>query len=88
MFAGGRTAASNNNREVEYTRVTAGEIERTEGLADWRVILQTLQADFRAASYPAAAALVAAVADAATRTSTCATRAVFGSRSPHMRRAG
>lgn len=52
---------------MEYTAVTPEQIARAEGLADWRVILKTIQADFAAPSYPAAAALVVAIAEAAER---------------------
>jgi len=50
---------------MHYTPVTPAEIATTAGLDDWRVILNTLQADFRAPTFPAAAALVVAIADAA-----------------------
>jgi 4a-hydroxytetrahydrobiopterin dehydratase len=52
---------------MEHTRVTAAEIDALEDLADWRFVLGTLTSDFRAGSFPAAAALVAAVGDAAER---------------------
>jgi 4a-hydroxytetrahydrobiopterin dehydratase len=52
---------------MEYTPVTAEQIASTEGLGDWRVILKTIQADFAAPTFPAAAALVVAIADAAER---------------------
>jgi 4a-hydroxytetrahydrobiopterin dehydratase len=50
---------------MEYITVTADEVAALEGLDDWRVVLRTLVADFRAGSFPAAASLVSAVADAA-----------------------
>jgi 4a-hydroxytetrahydrobiopterin dehydratase len=50
---------------MEHTSVTAADIDATPGLDDWRVVLTTLRADFRAGSFPAAAALVSAIADAA-----------------------
>jgi 4a-hydroxytetrahydrobiopterin dehydratase len=50
---------------MDYTKVTADEIATMEGLGDWRVLVRTLQADFRAGSFPAAAALIGAIAEAA-----------------------
>ncbi len=50
---------------MEHTSVTPTEIAETEGLADWRVLLQTLVAQFHTGSFPAAAALVSAITDAA-----------------------
>lgn len=50
---------------MPYTPVTAEELTAAEGLADWRVVLRTAEAHFRAPSFPAAGRLVAAIADAA-----------------------
>jgi len=52
---------------MEYTAVTTTEIAQDETLADWRVLLSTLQADFTAPSFPQAAALVVSIAEAAER---------------------
>ena len=45
--------------------VTAAQFAAEEGLAPWRYLLGTIQADFRAGSFPAAGAFVVAVAEAA-----------------------
>lgn len=50
---------------MPYTPITAEELTESEGLGDWRVVLRTVQAEFRAPSFPAAGRLVAAIADAA-----------------------
>ena len=50
---------------MAYTPVTPAEIAATDGLDDWRVVLSSLQATFRAPSFPAAGRLVSAIADAA-----------------------
>ncbi len=50
---------------MEYTIVTADEFAATDGLDDWRYLLGSIHAEFRAGSFPAAAALCAAIADAA-----------------------
>lgn len=50
---------------MPYTPVTAEELTAAEGLAEWRVVLRTAEAHFRAPSFPAAGRLVAAIADAA-----------------------
>jgi 4a-hydroxytetrahydrobiopterin dehydratase len=50
---------------MAYTPITAAEISATEGLDDWRVVLRSIQAEFRAPSFPAAGRLVAVIADAA-----------------------
>jgi 4a-hydroxytetrahydrobiopterin dehydratase len=50
---------------MQYTTITTDQVAALDGLDDWRIILQTLVADFRAGSFPAAASLVAAIADAA-----------------------
>lgn len=50
---------------MAYTPLDAEQFTATEGLADWRVVLRTAEAHFRAPSFPAAGRLVAAIADAA-----------------------
>lgn len=50
---------------MDYTTLTAGEFADLDGLGDWRVVLDAIQADFAAGSFPAAASLVSAVADVA-----------------------
>ncbi len=50
---------------MEYTRVTAAEFDATEGVDDWRFVLGTIRAEFALDSFPAGAALVAAIAGAA-----------------------
>ena len=50
---------------MEYTKVSAPEFAALDGLGDWRVELAAIQAHFRAGSFPAAAALVTAIAAAA-----------------------
>ena len=50
---------------MDYTPVTAEELSRSEGLEDWRVVLGAIEAHFRAGSFPAAASLVVALAQAA-----------------------
>jgi 4a-hydroxytetrahydrobiopterin dehydratase len=50
---------------MPYTPISAAEISAAEGLDDWRVVLRSIQAEFRAPSFPAAGRLVAAIADAA-----------------------
>ena len=50
---------------MEYTRITADEFAELEGLDDWRFMSGTIRAHFRAGSFPAAASLVAAIADVA-----------------------
>lgn len=50
---------------MPYTPVTAEELTAAEGLAEWRVVLRTAEAHFRAPSFPAAGRLVAAIAAAA-----------------------
>lgn len=46
-------------------RLTPAEVAGLDGLDHWRVVLQTLRADFETGSYPAAAALTVAIAEAA-----------------------
>lgn len=50
---------------MEYTAVTPGEFASLEGVADWRYALGAIHAEFALASFPAGAALVGAIADAA-----------------------
>ncbi len=50
---------------MAYTPVSAQDIDELEGLDDWRVVLQEIQAEFRAPSFPAGGSLVAAIAAAA-----------------------
>jgi 4a-hydroxytetrahydrobiopterin dehydratase len=50
---------------MPYTPITPEQFAATDGLDDWRVVLQTAEAHFRAPSFPAAGRLVAAIADAA-----------------------
>lgn len=50
---------------MEAPPVTAEQIAVLPGLDDWRFVLGTLRADFQAGSYPAAAALVVAITEAA-----------------------
>ncbi|CAB4869492.1 unannotated protein [freshwater metagenome] len=50
---------------MQYTPVTPEAFSALDGLGDWRVVLGTVQATFRAGSFAAAAALVSAVAGAA-----------------------
>jgi 4a-hydroxytetrahydrobiopterin dehydratase len=49
----------------QYTTVTPAELAALEGLDDWRVVLGAIRAGFRAGSYLTAAALVAAIGEAA-----------------------
>lgn len=50
---------------MQYTPLSATDFDALEGLDDWRFVLGAIHATFAAASYPAAAALVVAFADAA-----------------------
>jgi 4a-hydroxytetrahydrobiopterin dehydratase len=50
---------------MEYVPVTADEFAALDDLGDWRFLLGAIAADFRAGSFPAAASLVSAVAEAA-----------------------
>jgi 4a-hydroxytetrahydrobiopterin dehydratase len=52
---------------MDFTKVTADAFAALEGLHDWRFGLGAIHAHFRAGSFPAAAALVVAIADAAER---------------------
>ncbi len=50
---------------MDYTKVSASEFAALGGLDDWRFQVATIHAQFRAGSFPAAAALVTAIAEAA-----------------------
>lgn len=50
---------------MEYTKITAGEVADLDDFDDWRVVLGALHGRFRASSYPAGAALIGEIADAA-----------------------
>jgi 4a-hydroxytetrahydrobiopterin dehydratase len=50
---------------MTYTEITPSEIERLDDLADWRVVLGALRAEFDTGSFPTGAGLAAAVAEAA-----------------------
>jgi 4a-hydroxytetrahydrobiopterin dehydratase len=52
---------------MQYTTVTPEEFAALDGLDDWRHLLGAIHATFRAASFPAAAALAVDLADAAER---------------------
>lgn len=50
---------------MEYTKVTADDFAALDGLDDWRFVVGSIHADFRAGSFPAAADLVSEVVAAA-----------------------
>jgi 4a-hydroxytetrahydrobiopterin dehydratase len=50
---------------MHYSPLTATEFDALDGLDDWRFLLGGLHSEFRAGSFHAAAALIAAIADAA-----------------------
>jgi 4a-hydroxytetrahydrobiopterin dehydratase len=50
---------------MNFTSISASEFAALDGLTDWRFVLGAIRADFRAGSFPAAAAFVTAIADAA-----------------------
>jgi 4a-hydroxytetrahydrobiopterin dehydratase len=52
---------------MRYTRLTAPEFDALAGVDDWRFLLGGIHSEFRAGSFPAAASLVTAIADAAER---------------------
>lgn len=52
---------------MQYTTVTPEEFASLDGLGEWRYLLGAIHATFRARSYPAAAELAVAFADAAER---------------------
>ncbi len=52
---------------MQYTTVSAAEFDTIDGLGDWRFLLGAIHATFSAPSFPAAAQLAVAFADAAER---------------------
>jgi 4a-hydroxytetrahydrobiopterin dehydratase len=50
---------------MRYTPLTATEFATIDGLQDWRFVLGAIHAEFRAGSVPAAAGLVAVIAEVA-----------------------
>jgi 4a-hydroxytetrahydrobiopterin dehydratase len=50
---------------MRYTPLTATEFATIDGLQDWRFVLGAIHAEFRAGSFPAAAGLVAVIAEVA-----------------------
>lgn len=50
---------------MDYTKVTASEFAAIDGLDDWRFVRNAIHGRFRAASFPAAGALIGQIADAA-----------------------
>ena len=50
---------------MAHTAVSADDFAALDGLGDWRFVLGAIHADFATGSFPAAAALVSAIADAA-----------------------
>lgn len=50
---------------MDYTEVTAAEFSTLDGLDDWRFVLGAIRARFRAPSFPAGAALIGSIAEAA-----------------------
>lgn len=52
---------------MEYVSITPQQFDDLDGLTDWRFALGSVHADFRAGSFPAAAALVSAITEAAER---------------------
>jgi 4a-hydroxytetrahydrobiopterin dehydratase len=50
---------------MEHTRVGAREFDRADGVDDWRFVLGMIVAEFVLPTFPAGAALVSAIADAA-----------------------
>jgi 4a-hydroxytetrahydrobiopterin dehydratase len=50
---------------MRYTPLTATEFATIDGLQDWRFVLGAIHAEFRAGSFPAAAGLVAVIAEIA-----------------------
>ena len=50
---------------MDYTTITADEFAALEGVDDWRVVTNSIVAEFRAGSFPGAASLVSAIADEA-----------------------
>jgi 4a-hydroxytetrahydrobiopterin dehydratase len=52
---------------TDYTVLRASEVSALDGLGDWTYVLGTLRAQFSCPSFPAGAALVTAIAEAAER---------------------
>ena len=50
---------------MPYTKITADDFDALDGLDDWRVVLGAIQAEFRAETFSAGAALLARIAQAA-----------------------
>ena len=50
---------------MPYTKITADDFAELDGLDDWRVVLHAIQAEFRAESFGAGAALLARIAELA-----------------------
>jgi 4a-hydroxytetrahydrobiopterin dehydratase len=50
---------------MDHTELTPEDFDALDGLDDWRVVVRSLEGTFRAGSFPAAASLIAAIADAA-----------------------
>lgn len=50
---------------MQYTRVTSTEFDQADGVGDWRYVLGMIVAEFVAPTFPAGAALIAAIAEAA-----------------------
>ena len=50
---------------MRYTPLTAAEFATIDGLDDWRYLLGAIHAEFRTGSFPAAAVLVASIAEVA-----------------------
>lgn len=50
---------------MQYVPVSAREFAEADGLDDWRFVLGTIRAEFTLDSFPAGAALVSSIADAA-----------------------
>lgn len=50
---------------MEYSEITPGDVADLDGFDDWRVVLGAIHGRFRAPSFPAGAALIGEIADAA-----------------------
>jgi 4a-hydroxytetrahydrobiopterin dehydratase len=50
---------------MPYTKITADEFADLDGLDDWRVVVHAIQAEFRAETFSAGAALLARIAELA-----------------------
>ena len=53
------------NPAMDHIPMSADDFATLEGLDDWRFVLDTIRADFRAGSFPAAAELVSSITEAA-----------------------